>query len=43
VAAVIDAHAGTVAVESQPGRTVFTVRVPLAGAESSTPQEAKAR
>jgi two-component system, OmpR family, sensor kinase len=30
VAAVIDAHHGSVAVSSQPGRTQFTVRLPLA-------------
>ena len=29
VAAVVGAHDGRVSVESRPGRTVFTVRVPL--------------
>ena len=29
VAAVVDGHHGTVEVESAPGRTVFTVRLPL--------------
>ena len=28
VAAVVGAHQGTVAVQSRPGRTVFTVRLP---------------
>ncbi|OMC33102.1 two-component sensor histidine kinase [Mycobacterium sp. GA-1841] len=31
VASIIEAHHGTVAVASRPGRTVFTVRIPLAG------------
>jgi len=31
VAAVVEGHGGTVAVSSAPGRTVFTVRLPLAG------------
>ena len=30
VRAVVDAHTGTVAVDSRPGRTAFTVRLPLA-------------
>lgn len=30
VSAVVDAHRGSVAVDSEPGRTTFTVRVPLA-------------
>lgn len=30
VSAVVEAHSGSVAVESRPGRTVFTVRLPLA-------------
>ena len=29
VAAVVEGHGGTVAVESEPGKTVFTVRLPL--------------
>ena len=38
VAAVVEGHAGSVSVESEPGRTVFTVRVPLARAfASATP------
>ncbi len=32
VRAVVDAHGGTIQVESAPGRTVFSVRLPLAGA-----------
>jgi two-component system, OmpR family, sensor kinase len=32
VAAVVEAHHGTVAVESRPGRTVFAVRLPVADA-----------
>ena len=35
VAAVVEGHAGTVSVESEPGRTVFTVRLPLARAFAS--------
>lgn len=31
VASIVEAHNGTVAVASKPGRTVFTVRIPLAG------------
>ncbi|GAA4194921.1 HAMP domain-containing sensor histidine kinase [Gryllotalpicola kribbensis] len=31
VKAVVDAQGGSIAVESEPGRTVFTVRLPLAG------------
>ncbi|WKG04567.1 ATP-binding protein [Mycolicibacterium sp. HK-90] len=31
VASIVEAHDGTVAVTSEPGRTVFTVRIPLAG------------
>jgi two-component system OmpR family sensor kinase len=34
VAAVVAAHGGTVAVDSEPGRTAFTVRLPLAGQAS---------
>ena len=30
VASIVEAHQGTVAVASRPGRTVFTVRIPLA-------------
>jgi two-component system OmpR family sensor kinase len=33
VAAVVEGHGGTVAVESAPGRTVFTVRLPVAAAD----------
>ncbi|MFU8945222.1 sensor histidine kinase [Mycetocola zhadangensis] len=36
VAGVIDAHAGTVAVESVPGRTVFTLTLPLDTAPSTS-------
>jgi two-component system OmpR family sensor kinase len=32
VAAVVEGHGGTESVESAPGRTVFTVRLPLATA-----------
>jgi len=42
VAAVVEAHRGTMGVESRPGRTVFTVRLPLAIADGSAPQEALA-
>ncbi len=31
VASIVEAHQGTVAVASRPGKTVFTVRIPLAG------------
>jgi two-component system OmpR family sensor kinase len=31
VKAVVDAQGGSIAVQSEPGRTVFTVRLPLAG------------
>jgi two-component system OmpR family sensor kinase len=37
VAAVVEGHRGTVRVESAPGRTVFTVRLPLAAAFASAP------
>jgi two-component system OmpR family sensor kinase len=37
VAAVVEGHHGTVEVESEPGRTRFTVRLPLAAAFASTP------
>ncbi|MFF9363156.1 ATP-binding protein [Streptomyces griseoluteus] len=36
VRAVVTAHGGTVDVESRPGRTVFTVRLPAAGPEPVT-------
>ena len=36
VSAVVEAHQGTVAVVSQPGRTEFTVRLPLAAVEISS-------
>ena len=36
VSAVVEAHRGTVAVVSQPGRTEFTVRLPLAAVEISS-------
>jgi len=35
VAAVVEAHQGTVSVHSVPGRTEFTIRLPLAGAPGS--------
>jgi two-component system, OmpR family, sensor histidine kinase TrcS len=35
VASIVQAHDGTVAVASKPGRTVFTVRIPLARAAES--------
>jgi two-component system OmpR family sensor kinase len=37
VAAVVEAHHGLVEVNSRPGRTVFTVRLPLAGGHARTP------
>ena len=37
VLAVVEAHGGTVAVTSEPGSTVFTVRLPLASAERGAP------
>ena len=37
VAAVVEGHHGTVGVESAPGRTRFTVRLPLKAAFASTP------
>jgi two-component system OmpR family sensor kinase len=40
VAAVAGAHAGRVALESAPGRTVFTVRIPAGGAAAELSHEA---
>jgi two-component system OmpR family sensor kinase len=40
VAAVVEAHHGSVAAESAPGRTRFTVRLPLAAREAADPDEA---
>ncbi len=37
VAAVVAAHGGTVGVDSRPGRTAFTVRLPLAAAPPAAP------
>jgi two-component system OmpR family sensor kinase len=40
VHAVVAGHGGTVAVESEPGNTVFRVELPLAPAESPEPKDA---
>ncbi|MFC7259734.1 HAMP domain-containing sensor histidine kinase [Streptomyces lutosisoli] len=40
VAAVVEAHGGTVTLESRPGATTFTVRVPASGSEGA-PQGAR--
>jgi two-component system OmpR family sensor kinase len=40
VHAVVAGHGGTVAVESEPGKTVFRVELPLAPAESPEPKDA---
>ncbi len=37
VHAVVEAHSGTVTADSRPGRTCFTVRLPLAGAQGGVP------
>lgn len=34
VQAIVQAHGGSIQVQSQPGHTVFTVRLPLESAES---------
>ncbi|GAB1689195.1 sensor histidine kinase [Krasilnikovia sp. M28-CT-15] len=41
VHAVVSAHAGTVSVHSEPGRTEFTVRLPAAGSAGRTTHESR--